>query len=96
MALIKKITLDSGVDAEYWRITRIVCNYAEVNTVRAEVSLYLNKRSRNTGKSPVKMLSFELPVDSNITDARTACYTALAQLDDFSGSLSDANEAPVP
>lgn len=63
MAYIKQFTTSSGIEGNYWRITK-----AEVNKIAAhvivEVSLYVSKALREAGKTPVTKKSFLIPISS--------------------------------
>ena len=63
MAYIKSHTTKSGVEGNYWRITK-----ADVNKITGkalvEVNLYVTKQSRLDGKSPLDKKSFIIPLSS--------------------------------
>jgi len=78
MAYIKSHTTKSGVDGNYWRITK-----ADVNKITdkalVEVNLYVSKEARQAGKSPLDKKSFVIPLSSIdlSKDLFEECYAAI-------------------
>ena len=78
MAYIKSHTTKSGVEGNYWRITK-----ADVNKITGkalvEVNLYVTKQARLDGKSPLDKKSFIIPLSSIdlSKDLFEECYAAI-------------------
>lgn len=60
MALKKILPTDFGMDAEYWKITNISCNFQGNTTVVLDG--YLNKDARFDNTQPLRRYIFDLPL----------------------------------
>jgi hypothetical protein len=60
MALKKVLPTDFGMDAEYWRITNINCNFQGTTTVILDG--YLNKDARFDNAQPLRRHIIDLPL----------------------------------
>lgn len=79
MALRKAITLDSGVDVDYWRIVGLSANVVR-GRVLVELLAWRSAAARNQGRQPIHdtHLTVELPI-TGATDLRlSALYQQLA------------------
>lgn len=84
MALKKQIELESGVVADYWKITNIFQNYLQENT-SISIAGYVSKEIRQEGKQPTVTKTFLLPlIDSE--NIRASAYEALKEQELFIGS----------
>lgn len=71
MALKKRITNDSGVSADYWRITSFTVD-ARHNVALIEVSAYASKTAREAGKKPITDMTKTVRVrDTDSEDGRS-------------------------
>lgn len=64
MPITKVITLSSGIDVEYHRITNIVVNYLR-STIDWKVGSYINNTTFTEGKEPVHITNLSMQAIAN-------------------------------
>jgi hypothetical protein len=87
MALIKSITTDFGVNAEYWNIGAVQEDFKGQGT---EVTFYgyANKQARDDGKQPLSAGKVQIAGDDYVAGAdRAALYSIIKQRPEFEGSV---------
>lgn len=85
MALRKSVDCDTGIAAEYWRISRV--ELYPKNMVTADIECYLNKVARDASKNPVIKMTFTFKHSALIdVDIVAWCYNKIKLLDFFTGS----------
>jgi len=87
MALQKETTTDSAVVANYYKIDEVRGD-TRSGATRLTVGLYTNKGDRDSGSSPVVILSVAVTVDyAADSSILSQCYTELKTTDEFSTAV---------
>lgn len=85
--LKKPTDLKSGYTAEHYDLYLVEINYVRSKTT-VKLGLWKDKASKESGKAPIKRLSFEVDGVANIVNER-AILNKLKQLDQFSDAVED-------
>lgn len=88
MALILKTTLNTAVEAEYWRIID-----ANINLRKDDLTInglvYLNKLARQNGADHIMTFSFKFPIQKTDVITVSDMYNKLKTLIEFKNALDD-------
>lgn len=86
MALDKKITLDSGADANHWVIKDITIHYWIPRTI-VHLEGYISKATKDEKKKPLTTKELIINGIVGLTgDSRADTYTILKSLPEFAGA----------
>ena len=87
MALIKSISTDFGINAEYWNIGAVQEDFKGKGT---EVTFYgyANKEARDEGKQPLSAGKVQIAGDEYVAGAdRSALYAIINLKSEFEGAV---------
>lgn len=86
MALSKEIVLDSGVTAQYHKITKIDYDSSRKTNTTITVASFLDQESRDSGKNPVSINQYSYAVNLDEENYVSSVYNGALMLEQFEGA----------